>query len=74
MQNLNLKEEFEQSYHTLSINKYDETVYKKLKEAELEITNTSKRYSFEEVLESMNNIIGLGWVKTFLLNNNFEII
>ncbi len=58
MQNLNLKEEFEQSYQTLSINKYDEAVYKKLKEAELELTNTPKRYSLKEVLESMNNIIG----------------
>ena len=60
MQNLNLKEEFEQSYHTPNINKYDEAVYKKLKEAELEITNTSKRHSLEEVLESMDNIIGIG--------------
>ncbi len=39
-------------------NTFDETVYEKLKEAELEMSNTSKRYSKEEVLESMNNIIG----------------
>lgn len=39
-------------------NTFDETIYEKLKEAELEMSNTSKRYSKEEVLESMNNIIG----------------
>ena len=35
-----------------------ETVYEKLKEAELEMSNAQERYSKEEVLESMNNIIG----------------
>ncbi len=39
-------------------NTFDETVYKKLKEAEVEMNSTSKRYSKNEVLESMNNIIG----------------
>ncbi|MBP3919990.1 MAG: type II toxin-antitoxin system RelB/DinJ family antitoxin [Bacilli bacterium] len=38
-------------------NTFDEKVYKKLKEAEVEMSNT-KRYSKEEVLESINNIIG----------------
>ncbi len=36
----------------------DETIYEKLKEAELQMSHTSKRYSKEEVLESINNIIG----------------
>ena len=39
-------------------NTFDETVYEKLKEAELEISNSSQRYSKEEVLKSMNDIIG----------------
>ena len=34
------------------------TVYEKLKKAEDEMNNTSKRYSKKEILESMNNIIG----------------
>ena len=37
---------------------FNETVYEKLQEAELEMNSTSKRYSKEEVLESMNKIIG----------------
>lgn len=36
---------------------FNETVYEKLQEAELEMNSTSKRYSKEEVLESMNKII-----------------
>ena len=39
-------------------NTFDETVYEKLKEAELEMTNHAQRYSKEEVLKSMNDIIG----------------
>lgn len=39
-------------------NTFDEKIYEKLKEAELEMTNTSKRYSKEEIIDSMNNIIG----------------
>ena len=39
-------------------NTFDETVYEKLKEAELEMTNHTQRYSKEEVLKSMNDIIG----------------
>lgn len=39
-------------------NSLDEVIYEKVKEAELEMDNTSKRYSKEEILESMNNIIG----------------
>lgn len=38
-------------------NTYDEMVYKKLKEAELEIDNTSKRYTINDIEESMNHII-----------------
>ena len=37
---------------------FDETVYEKLKEAELEMSNTTKRYSKDEILESIDNIIG----------------
>lgn len=36
---------------------FNETVYEKLQEAELEMNSTSKRYSKEEALESMNKII-----------------
>ena len=39
-------------------NTFNETVYEKLKEAELEMSNSSQRYSKEEVLNSMNDIIG----------------
>ena len=39
-------------------NTFDEKIYEKLKEAEVERMNTSKRYSKEEILDSMNNIIG----------------
>ena len=39
-------------------NTFDETIYEKLKEAELEMTNHNQRYSKEEVLKSMNDIIG----------------
>lgn len=37
---------------------FDDIVHKKLQEAEIEMNNTSKRYSKEEILESMNKIIG----------------
>lgn len=37
---------------------FDDMVYEKLQEAELEMSNTSKRYSKEEILESMNDMIG----------------
>lgn len=36
---------------------FDDTIYNKLKEAELEMSNTSKRYSKEDILKSMNDII-----------------
>lgn len=39
-------------------NTFDEVVYEKLKEAELEMSNTTKKYSKEEVLDSINHIIG----------------
>ncbi len=38
-------------------NTFDEVVYEKLKEAELEMANHTQRYSKEEVLKSMNDII-----------------
>ena len=42
----------EENYEMFSL-----IVYEKLKEAEIEMNNTSKRYSKEEVLENMNKII-----------------
>lgn len=42
----------------IGIDTFDENVYDKLKEAELEIENTSVRYTKEDILDSMNNIIG----------------
>ncbi len=39
-------------------NDFNELVYEKLKEAELEMNNTNKRYSKEDILKSMRNIIG----------------
>ena len=41
-------------------NTFDDIVYKKLKEAELEMNNNSKRYNIDEVQTRMNNIIGKG--------------
>jgi DNA-damage-inducible protein J len=38
-------------------NTFDDMVYEKLKEAELEMQNTQKRYSMDEVRNSMNNIL-----------------
>lgn len=38
-------------------NTFDEIVYEKLKEAELEMKNTSNRYTIDQVINSMNNII-----------------
>lgn len=38
-------------------NTFEDVVYEKLKQAELEMNNTSKRYSIEEVQKSMKNII-----------------
>ncbi len=37
---------------------FEKTIYEKLQEAESEISNTSKRYSKEEILESIDKIIG----------------
>ena len=39
-------------------NTFDEIIHEKLKEAEIEMNNTSKRYSIDDVQTSMNNIIG----------------
>jgi DNA-damage-inducible protein J len=41
-------------------NTFDEAICEKLKEAELEMINTSKRYTMDEVIDSMNNIIDKG--------------
>ncbi len=38
-------------------NIFDEIIYEKLKEAELEMNNTSKRYTINEISDSMNKII-----------------
>ena len=37
---------------------FDNIIDEKLQEAELEMKHTSKRYSKEDILESMNRIIG----------------
>ena len=37
---------------------FDDTVYEKLQEAESEMNHTCKRYTKEEILESMNKMIG----------------
>ena len=39
---------------------YDDYVYEKLKEAEIEMEKTKKRYSLEEVEKSMDDIINKG--------------
>ena len=38
-------------------NFFDEVIYEKLREAELEMKNTTDRYTIDEVANSMNNII-----------------
>ena len=38
-------------------NIYDKIIYEKLKEAELEIDNTNKRYNIDDITNSINNII-----------------
>ncbi len=42
----------------VQVDYFDEIIYQEIKEAELEMSNSSKRYSKEEILESMNIIIG----------------
>ena len=39
-------------------NTFEEKIYEKLKDAKEEMNNTSKRYTKDEVLKSMNDIIG----------------
>lgn len=36
---------------------FDEVIYNKLREAELEMINTDKRYTSDEVMDSINSII-----------------
>lgn len=36
---------------------YEKMIYDKLKEAELEINSTQKRYTLDEVMDSINGII-----------------
>ena len=38
-------------------NIFDEIIYEKLKEAELEMDNTSKRYTINDIESSLNSII-----------------
>ena len=35
----------------------EETIYNKLKEAEIEMNNTDKRYTIDDITDSMNRII-----------------
>lgn len=44
----------------MKTNTFDDTIYEKLKEAENEMNNTSKRYSTEDIEDSMNDIINKG--------------
>lgn len=37
---------------------FDDTIYEKLQEAELEMDKTPKRYSKEDIIDSINKIIG----------------
>ena len=37
---------------------FDENIYKKLKEADEELESSNKRYTKDEVIKSMNDIIG----------------
>ena len=39
-------------------NTFNDTVYEKLREAEFEMNSTSKRYTIDEITNSMNDIIG----------------
>lgn len=41
-------------------NTFDEIIYEKIKEAELEMKNTNNRYSIDEIQTSMNQIINQG--------------
>ena len=41
-------------------NAFDELIYGKLKEAELEMKNTTDRYTIDQVQKSMNKIIDKG--------------
>lgn len=36
----------------------EETIYNKLKEAEIEMNNSDKRYTIDEITDSMNKVIG----------------
>lgn len=45
-------------FEVRSDNSFDEIINNKLKEAEQEINSTTKRYTRDEVLKSMNDIIG----------------
>ncbi len=39
-------------------NVFDETVFNKLKEAEVEMNSTTERYSKEDIIKSIDDIIG----------------
>ncbi len=38
-------------------NTFDDVIYEKLKEAEIEMNNTTKRYNIDEIIDSVNSII-----------------
>jgi len=38
-------------------NIFEETIYNKLKEAEIEMNNTDKRYTIDEITDNINRII-----------------
>ena len=39
-------------------NNFDEQIYQKLKEAEIEMNSTKKRYAKKDITDSLNDIIG----------------
>ena len=41
----------------IKVNNYDEIINKKLHEAEIQMKSTSERYTFDEIKESVNDII-----------------
>lgn len=41
-------------------NNFDDIIYDKLKEAELEMNNNSKRFTIDDISNSMNDIINKG--------------
>ena len=52
---VNDKKSFEQLCN--SVETFDETIFNKLKEAEVEMNSTTERYSKEDIIKSINDIL-----------------